>query len=229
MVFPYEYVNPTLYDTASDGWSTFDLNGIPEVLFIAMVRITQLHATSSNAEIQAQLSEIANMVKAWKNEDNAFGTEHTLEATDATDRYHLAESWRSGILLYLSQTFPTTVERSIESVPLANMTLSHIACINNETTIRKQIFLPLFLAGSEMSLQESRDFCREYCLFFGGSRGYKDFGNSCGYGMFANAGEMLEEIWAERDLTQDENLWWGDFVDRNTTDQNGLESQLLFG
>jgi len=229
MIFPYEYVNPTLHDTLSDGWSTFDLNGIPEVLFVAMVKITQIHAASSNVEVQARLSEVKGMLKEWKNEDNAFGTDHTLKTTDATDRYYLAETYRSGILLYLAQTFPTTAERSIEAVPLANMTISHITCINSETTIRKQIFLPLFLAGAEVSLPESRDFCRKYCLFFGGRRGYKDLENSCGYGMFADAGEMLEEIWAGRDSRQDETFWWGDAVDRNTTDQNGVESQFLFG
>jgi len=230
MIFPIKYLKPTLCNTAADGWSMFDLHGIPETLFAAMVKITLLHGNPDISQRRSLLREIYDMVQGWINTEEAFGTDHTVHAIDKSDRYHLAETWRCGILLYLSRAFPSysPASRIANTVSLANSTLSHITCINGETTIRKQIFLPLFLAGSEVDFSVSRDFCREYCRFFSGSRGYKDLENSCGYGMFANAAELLEEIWAERDVVGN-GPWWGDIVDRNTKDFNGLESQFLFG
>jgi hypothetical protein len=228
MVFPIKYVTPTLKRSETDGWSTFDLNGIPETLFIAMIKLNQLHGISNSHAYLTLLDEAEDMVKGWKNDDETLGTTHTTSTTDATDRYHLAEAWRFGILLYASRVFPQE-DGALNTLSLANITLNHIRCVNSETTIRKQVFLPLFLAGSEVADDSSRDFCRDYCWFFCGRRGYKDFENSCGYGMFANAGELLEEIWAERYAIGDMGLWWGAVVDRNTTDLNGLESQFLFG
>lgn len=228
MIFPIKYIKPTFHVSEIDGWCMFDLHGIPETLFFAMVKLDQLHGIFNTAQYQALLEEIEDMVGGWKNDDETFGIPHTISTTDATDQYHLAETWRFGILLYISRVFPLP-NGGMNTMSLANITLNHIRCITSETTIRKQVFLPLFLAGSEVSDDNSREFCREYCRFFSGSKGYKDFENSCGYGMFANAGEMLEQIWFERDALADESLWWGDFVDRTTTDVNGLESQFLFG
>ena len=142
------------------------------------------------------------------------------------DRYHLAEAWRYGLLLYIQRVFRwdrQSHRRPSAILRLSCSVLEHARNCRNTSQAQKQLLLPMFLAGAEARDESMRDTVRSFCLWWGArSR----------YGMFYSVSSLLEEYWTEKEsLRENEKpMWWGSFLDEATSRKGGgVTTQYLFG
>ncbi|KAL4906341.1 fungal-specific transcription factor domain-containing protein [Aspergillus multicolor] len=150
--------------------------------------------------------------------------EESLHA--AQDRYHCAETWRCGLLLYLERVFksnPTNPkakrQHRLTLTKLARRIINHSQSCRRTSQTQKQLLLPIFLAGCETGDAEMREFVKGYCAYWG---------ERSRYSMFYSAIVLLEEIWAAPEgegsgTTKGKGMWWGDVVDGKT------RGEILFG
>ncbi|KAL2818166.1 fungal-specific transcription factor domain-containing protein [Aspergillus cavernicola] len=215
-------------------WSFFDLTGCPRDLLVHLVQLAELAKQSEIASTMkwlnfnmAPVTQIEHELIRWDNDaDGPLGNNVDSHSTEEEamkqihkqqDRYHCAEAWRQALLLYIETVFQSDgKKRPISIYRLVRKTIDHIRCCRRTSLIQKQLLIPVFLAGSETSDEEMRDFVKEYCAYWG---------EKSRYNMFNSVPLLFDEIWAS-------GKWWGAVIDSKTSPSSDHEHgpiQLLFG
>lgn len=136
------------------------------------------------------------------------------------DYYNAANAWKYGLLLYISRVFkwdPASQVRLSEFTSLSRLILDSVRCCRPESPMRKQLLFPVFVAGSESVDSYSRNLVRDFC---------DTWCQTSRYSLFGEAGAILQEIWAQRDLSpSDSTVWWGSVIDGKQLDGTAF----LFG
>lgn len=146
------------------------------------------------------------------------GVEAELQFHEWEDRYHCAEAWRCTLLLFIESTFKRgSARRPFAVARLVRKTIDHIRCCRRTSQTQKQLLLPAFLAGSETSDEDMRDFVRGFCSYWA---------DKCRYSMFSSVPLLLDEIW-------NTGKWWGAVIDSKTrsraSDSGKNSMQILLG
>lgn len=215
-----------------DNWSFFDLTGCPGDLLAHLFELAELARQSEIALSMKWITfnmtpvvEIEEKLTRWHytspaNEDATEPSETETERQfhEHQDRYHCAEAWRYALLLYLESVFKRDhPRRSAAITRLARKTLDHTRCCRRTSQTQKQLLLPVFLAGSETSDAEMRDYVKDYCTHWAAKSGYS---------MFSSVPVLLDEVW-------NSGKWWGAVVDGKTRSQGLIQSespmQVLLG
>lgn len=233
-IMDHAYLDFIIQWEKQDSWSFFDLTGCPGDLLVHLFHLAELAKESEIAQSMKWLSfnlapvmEIEEKLTRWsynatfENEDISGLSNLEMERLlhDSQDRYHCAEAWRYALLLYLECVFKSDHQlRSLNLNKMVRKTLDHIKCCRQTSQTQKQLLLPVFLAGSETSDQEMRDFVREYCTYWG---------ETSGYSMFNSVPMLLDEVWST-------GKWWGAVIDGRTRGpggrkQNHGNTQVLLG
>lgn len=173
---------------------------------------------------QEEVERLIDTTKSLENEfDLAYGGED--DVLKSPDKFHLFEAWRKGILLYATRVFAVESQSSTllsrKTTYLSRLVLDHIRCIREETELRKQVLLPLFLAGAETKVEEDRKFCTFFC---------DGLATQTTYQLFGDISNVLQQIWNRQH--HDDDQWWGSFVSgRSQKDGGALNPvpQLLIG
>lgn len=173
---------------------------------------------------QEEVERLIDTTKSLGNEfDLAYGGED--DVLKSPDKFHLFEAWRKGILLYATRVFAVESQSSTllsrKTTYLSRLVLDHIRCIREETELRKQVLLPLFLAGAETKVEEDRKFCTSFCDGLAAQTTYQ---------LFGDISNVLQQIWNRQH--HDDDQWWGSFVSgRSQKDGGALNPvpQLLIG
>lgn len=214
-----------------DSWSFFDLTGCPGDLLIHLFHLAELAKQSEIAlsmkwlsfnitpviEIEEKLTQWSYNANSSVNEDVAglSDTEMERQFHEEQDRYHCAEAWRYALRLYVECVFKSDHKR--RSLAVNKLVRDHTKCCRQTSQTQKQLLLPVFLAGSETSDQEMRDFVKDYCTYWG---------DKSGYSMFNSVPVLLDEVWSTGN-------WWGAVVDGKTRipgqRQNHATTQVLLG
>jgi hypothetical protein len=136
------------------------------------------------------------------------------------DSYHCAEAWRCTLLIYIERVFKwNRTDSPPQSIyRLARKTLDHVRCCRRSSLIQKQLLLPVFLAGCELTDLDAQELVRSYCTWWTEKSHYE---------MFQTAGSLLEDIWTRRS----ETFWWGVVVDEKTKSSTHTANPIsyLFG
>lgn len=116
-------------------------------------------------------------------------------------RYHCIEAWRNAVLLYCHRVFDRQSDESTPTIisQLAHMVIDHVRWIPENENIRKQLMIPVFMAGAEMRSENSRGFVREYC---------EQSSQTDSFGQFQYILDVLESIWQRIDIPEDASYWW---------------------
>lgn len=224
------YLKFLIYWEKSDDWSFFDLTGCPGELFDHLFHLAELARQSEIARSMEWLSfnispviAIEEEILAWVNDISPCGDDPDVTDAEAEqrfheqqDRYYCAEAWRHTLLLYIESVFKSDRQKRPLAVhKLVRKTIDSIRCCRQTSQTQKQLLLPVFLAGSETSDENMRDFVKSYCSYWG---------EKSRYGMFNSTPVLLDEIWAS-------NKWWGEIIDSKTkSSSHGQgQTQLLFG
>ncbi|PIG88567.1 hypothetical protein AARAC_000990 [Aspergillus arachidicola] len=228
-------------------WSFYDLTGCPGDLVAQLFQLADLAKQSEIASSMTWLTfdltpvmELERQIRNWKATSFASvcglsegegAVNHTAdEAADEEslhaqqDRHHCAEAWRCALLLYIERIFKwdRKAPRPKAIARLVRATLTHVRACRRTSQTQKQLLLPVFLAGSETSDADMRDFVIQYC---------KWWGEKSRYHMFNSVPSLLKEIWDGRSTRTGQNAWWGEVVDRKTGPQGTCQApmQFLFG
>ncbi|QKX61392.1 uncharacterized protein TRUGW13939_08540 [Talaromyces rugulosus] len=216
-----------------DDWSFFDLTGCPQDTLVYLVQLADLAKQREIAATMqwltfdtAPVNQIQRELIQWHNDAGAplgsresYSTEEEAvkQVHEQQDRYHCAEAWRQALLLYIEVVFKSDhKKRSINVHRLVRKTIDSIRCCRRTSLAQKQLLIPVFLAGSETSDEELRDFAKEYCAYWG---------KKSRYNMFNSVPMIFEEIWAT-------GKWWGHVIDSKTRPSSDHEhgtTQFLFG
>lgn len=215
-----------------DNWSFFDLTGCPGDLVSYLFDLAELARQNEIARSMKWISfnmtpviEIEEKLNRW-NHTSSFpstngdipglpDTEIERRFHESQDRYHCAEAWRYTLLLYLESVFrrDNGHRQSPAIIRLVRKTLDHTKCCRRTSQTQKQLLLPVFLAGSETSDPEMRDFVKDYCMYWG---------EKSGYSMFNSVPALLDEVWSS-------GMWWGVVVDNKTRGLGQGPTQVLLG
>jgi hypothetical protein len=217
-----------------DEWSFFDLTGCPRELLVHLFHLAELAKQSEIALSMKWLTfnmtpvtQIERELIEWTNDaDSTLSENHHSYLTDddaikqlheQQDRYHCAEAWRYALLLYIESIFKNDHKRrSLTVHRLVRKTIDHIRCCRRMSQTQKQLLVPVFLAGSETSDEDMRNFVTDYCAYWG---------EKSRYSMFTSVPVLFEEIWAT-------GQWWGAVIDSKTRPGSAHgqgSTQLLFG
>lgn len=244
MIIDLKYLDHILSFQGSDQWSFYELTGCPDELVVHLIHLAELAKQSELAANLAWLSfdlspvlEIRAAVETWQRDEfaQAHLTDNPTEIEgheDAEtrwqrqqDRYHCAEAWRQSLLLYTQRVF--TWRRPDPPSPilklLARKTLDHVRSCRRMFQTQKQLLLPVYLAGSEVTDEEFRQFAREYCNWWA---------TRSRYNMFSTVPVLLEQVWKGGPHALPPYLWWwGAVVDKNTGPSRNKDEdfQYLFG
>ncbi|KAJ9499511.1 hypothetical protein H2202_005094 [Exophiala xenobiotica] len=231
-VMPFTYFEAVLQWETSQFWTFFDLIGCPRELLVPLMQFAHLAGQSGSkgnarkamraivAEIETNLHSYRSPVDQEALLDNAG--EESLQP--ARDRYHCCEAIRHSLMIYALRVFPEDKADLAQTRArlryLSRISLDHVASIRASSDTLKQLLLPIFLAGAETNMERHKNFIREYC-----KRWFEVFG----YHMFPSVLEILEEVWASREVLGDD-LWWGDVIDarRRSGEQDG-DLDFCFG
>lgn len=232
---PEKYLTYILDNTRNGTWTFYDLSGCPQELFTWLVQLARF---AREKEIVMSMEwatfnmtpvlEAETVIKQWKSP--GFADKCSISALDEggeldgdedkyqfqQDAYHCAEAWRYALLLYIERVFKWD-RASTPSITLGKYVrsaLDHIRCCQRSSLIRKQLLLPVFLAGSETTESDSRDMVRSYCDWWAEKSRYK---------MFHTVSILLEEIWQDPSHT-----WWGSAVDQKTKHSRSAQEPINF-
>ncbi|KAJ5618750.1 hypothetical protein N7510_002734 [Penicillium lagena] len=173
-------------------------------------------------EIEMELTKWNNNVRSSIDENpmsrELSDAEREQNFHKQQDRYHCAEAWRYALLLYIESVFKSDHQRcTARQNKVLRSTIDHTKCCRRTSQTQKQLLLPVFLAGSVTSDQDTREFVKDYCTYWG---------EKSRYSMFNSVPLLLDEVWSS-------GKWWGAVVDNETrtpalfTDQGA--TQLLLG
>ncbi|KIW11300.1 hypothetical protein PV08_10600 [Exophiala spinifera] len=234
---PLSYLDMLVEHGDSPDWSFFALNGCPIELVVAMAKLAKLASIYEKTQQmewtifdRTPVDQVITEVKDFVNKEDATLIDIGLAEDDIDaqrDRFHCIEAWRHAILLYTCRVF----DRPQESMGLrvishlTRVILDHVRCISRRSFIQKQVLLPVFLAGSEVSDEQDRAFIREYC---------KHWSAAARFYMFESTRFLLEDIWGDWDSSTRGSYWWGLKVGLNngngtTGESSELPMQVLLG
>lgn len=228
-------------------WTFYDLTGCPGDLVVQLFQLADLAKQSEIASSMTWLTfdltpvmEIERQIRNWKatsfasacglSEDEGalsyaadeVADEESLHAQQ--DRHHCVEAWRCALLLYIERMFKwdRNAPRPKAIARLVRATLTHVRACRRTSQTQKQLLLPVFLAGSETSDADMREFVIQYC---------KWWGEKSRYNMFNSVPSLLKEVWDGRSSRPGQKAWWGEVVDRKTGPQGTCQvpMQFLFG
>ncbi|KFY08400.1 hypothetical protein V492_06265 [Pseudogymnoascus sp. VKM F-4246] len=245
IIIDQSYLDHLILSQGQDEWSFYDLTGCPGDLFVHLVQLAELAKQRELAACMAWLTfdlspviKIENQIQQWRSSlfADAYGPNFDTIVENASDsdaeadieerfhakqdRYHCAEAWRYALLIYIERVFrwDRKCSRPLILTWLVRKTMDHVRCCRRTSQTQKQLLLPVFLAGSEMTDEEMRGFARQYCEWWA---------NKSRYNMFNSVSSLLEDIWEEGHS----NAWWGSVIDRKTrsTGVGDPGVQYLFG
>ena len=200
-----------------DEWSFFDLTGCPGNLIVHLFHLAGLAEQKELASSREWLifnmtpiESIERKVIEWKNEmapqfveyDHEPEEEYEKQIHDQHDRYHCSEAWRYALLIYVKRVFRWNRQQQHRPCPIAQFvreTLDHVRSCRRTSQTQKQLLLPVFLAGSEMTDADMRGLMKGYC---------KHWAEESRYNMFNSASLLLDEIWMASS-----SQWWGAAID----------------
>jgi hypothetical protein len=219
-----------------DEWSFFVLNGCPRELMMMMARLAKMASVYEQVrnmewttfDLQP-VTKLVQELEGWQNPEESSVEAAAFSEDDPNDRrnrFHCIEAWRHAIILYIFRVFhrPQTPAglRSIKY--LARVVLDHVRCIPPTIIIQKQTLLPVFLAGSEVADEPTKDLIRDYC---------EHWSRTARYSMFASVRTLLERIWQEDLGSTNEESWWGLWVGQKCSGTyNGdtvFDTEILLG
>ncbi|CAG8421158.1 unnamed protein product [Penicillium salamii] len=213
-----------------DKWSFFDLTGCPGDLIVHLFHLAELAQQSEIARsmewlsfnispviaIEKKLGEWINDLSPEENDLDLPNAEAEDRLHEQQDRYYCAEAWRFTLLLYIESVFKSDRQKRPFAVnKLVRKTIDSIRCCRRTSQTQKQLLLPVFLAGSETSNEDMRNFVKDYCSYWG---------DKSRYGMFNSTPILLDEIWTT-------GRWWGEVIDSKAgpSGHGQAQTQLLFG
>ncbi|KAJ2985170.1 hypothetical protein NUW58_g5678 [Xylaria curta] len=230
-------LNPT--GTLADP-NFYSVSGCSHELFSLMIRLAsyareyELASTMTYVKFDMDLiSDAARKIKEWhnprlndytENDPAAGGSDHgDTDPADVLqyreDIYHCAEAWRYALLLYIERVFKWRNQPASSLVRfLARRTLNHVLACRRTSMVQKQLLLPVFLAGCEVTDEYLQQQALLYCHWWNEQARYE---------MFLTAAGLLEEIWVKHDPRE----WWGSILDQKAR-ESGTSSpprQYLFG
>lgn len=133
------------------------------------------------------------------------------------DYCNASNAWKYALLLYLARVLKwdrTGASRLPEATSLSRLILDSVRSCRPESSLRKQLLFPLFLAGSESMDSYSRKFVKEYC---------EEWYRNSRYTMFMEALELLQDIWAHKDVKKDDySIWWGGVIGNRQLHGSGI-------
>ncbi|KAL5350691.1 hypothetical protein ACLOAV_004260 [Pseudogymnoascus australis] len=245
IIIDQSYLDHLMLSQGQDEWSFYDLTGCPGDLFVHLVHLSGLAKQRELAACMDWLTfdlspviKIEREIQQWQSSlfADAYGpnfdtiVENALDSDaeadieerfhSKQDRYHCAEAWRYALLIYIERVFrwDRKCPRPLILTWLVRKTMDHVRCCRRTSQTQKQLLLPVFLAGSEMTDDEMRRFTRQYC---------KWWANRSRYNMFNSVSSLLEDIWEE----DHSHTWWGSVIDRKTRSSGVCDPdiQFLFG
>jgi Fungal specific transcription factor domain len=233
VTLPEIYLRDIINNSSQD-ISFYDLGGVPQELFRSLVQLARLaHENEVACSMEwvtfnmAPILKLETSIRKWTSpsfSDNTFEDAKDGESYESyqfmQDSYHCAEAWRCTLLIYIERVFkwdrtdsaPQKIHR------LARRIIDHVRCCRRSSLIQKQLLLPVFLAGSELTDPDAQELVRGYCAWWTEKSHYE---------MFQTVGALLEHIWKRRSNT----FWWGVAVDEKTKASSSPTNQIryLFG
>lgn len=205
----------------------FALTGVPQELFRHMREL---------AELAGEKEQVARMKYAIFDTTRALELEELIrdyvicstsqlpESEDPVqnwhDYYHTSNAWRYALLLYICRVLKWdrfSSDLVLEVSTLTRLILDSVRCCRPDSSLQKQLLLPVFLAGSEAMDVYSRSLVEQYC---------EAWYINCRYTMFKDTLALLQDVWARRDREANKfTVWWGPIVDEKQSDGSGY----LFG
>jgi len=230
-ILPVTYLEGIIRHGRNDVWNYFTLVGCREEFIIAMIKLAKLSMQKEKAEEMEWLvfdnsgvDEVEEVLREWPSIHPEYDENKTCETLELErDRYHCDEAWRNGLLLYIARVFRWKRNGPVPGSVryLSRVILDHSRSIRPSSTVQKQVLLPVFLAGSEMPDEVSRDFARDYC---------KWWTKSCGFKMFSDVSSYLEDVWSLQDDYSLTGTWWATIIDRRRKQSSQTDlPQILLG
>ncbi|OKL55645.1 hypothetical protein UA08_09124 [Talaromyces atroroseus] len=221
-----EYLDFLIQWEKQDDWSFFDLTGCSGDLILFMYELAELAKQREIANSMKWLTfdvtpvlEIEKELVSWNNQAGSVADEDIAGLSEveaeklfhkAQDRHHCAEAWRCALLLYIRRVFKSVQQRPVIA-QLVRRIIDHTTCCRRAFQTQKQLLLPVFLAGSETSDQDMRDYVKEYCDYWGKKSRYR---------MFNTVPLVLDQVWKS-------GQWWAPVIDQMSTVHGA--TQLLLG
>ncbi|KAL2850228.1 hypothetical protein BJY01DRAFT_233302 [Aspergillus pseudoustus] len=216
------YLNYLVRWEKQDEWSFFDLTRCPRDLLVHLVQLAELARQNEIASTMkwltfnmAPVTQIEHELSQGRSTDadsslnnHSIGSHFTEQEAmkqvhGQQDRYHCAEAWRQALLLYIEIILKSNgrEKRSIRIHQLLRKIIDRVRCCRRTSPIQKQLLIPVFLAGSEISVECMREFVKEYCSYWA-ERSRYNLSNSVAL--------LFDEIWAS-------GTWWGAVIDSKTS------------
>ena len=218
----------------SQDWSFLVLAGCPVQFLMAMARLAKLASIYEKTtkmewtifnDLPVQL--VVENIKSFENVELVnIADLDNLEDNPNTrrNRFHCIEAWRHAVLLFAARAFCQKQDsygiRKIDH--LARVILDCVRCIPQAEFFQKQLLLPVFLAGSEVESVVDRAFIRHYFQYWNETSRFEHFGS---------AGELLEDIWNDWNVSKRDVYWWGTKLKQQSFDRptNAMVSEALLG
>ncbi|MCJ1365475.1 hypothetical protein MMC16_004597 [Acarospora aff. strigata] len=170
----------------------------------------------------SRVEQLEQAIKDYQNVFDVFNTGDSEAALNARrDRFHCAEAWRQALLIYILRVFKPRSGSTQKISLISRVVLDHVRSIRQIDLVQKQVLLPVFLAGSEISDDYGRQSAQNYCDFWTEKNRYF---------LFSQARLLLEEVWKERKDSEIDDFWWGVVVDRHEQESpEQISYQYLLG
>ncbi len=180
-------------------------------------------ATEKRAINLLLVDQVQRDISGYSNEHNAFfkssDTEAALNAR--RDNFHCAEAWRHALFLYILRVFKMKLVSAQEISYTARVVLDHVRSIRQVGWVQKQVLIPVFLAGAEISGEYGQQLAQDYCDFWTKKNRYF---------MFDNVAILHRQIWKERKASKDNDFWWALVVDKHEKNSpTSMTCQFLLG
>lgn len=227
------YLDTLVQFPESADWSFLVLVGCPVEFLMAMARLSKLAAIYEKTttmeytifnDLPVQL--VVAEVQMFTNVEAVtfFDLDNLEDEPESRrNRFHCIEAWRHAILLFAARAFcKEQDDRGLRKITyLARMVLDCVRCIPQAEFFQKQLLLPVFLAGSEVESEADRVFVRQYCQYWAETSRFEHFGS---------AGQLLEDVWSDWDVSIRDVYWWGAKIQPQSTGQaNTMVSEALLG
>ncbi|KAK7547187.1 fungal-specific transcription factor domain-containing protein [Phyllosticta citricarpa] len=227
-IFPSAYLSLLAEYDKRDEWSFFQVSGCSLELVLCLSKLGHLAVEKEIASMmnwvrfeEKPIDEIESTLEKMEFQEFDSASNSEEDVQQERDNLHCTEAWRNALLLYSCRVFRWDRQSKppAKLARYARIVLDHTKSCRRTSTVQKQLLLPVFLAGVELSDSEARGFCHEYCQWWS---------QKCRYEMFSTVSYLLHEFWEEKDKSGgDPSLWWGSMIDRKTS--GTLTNQFLFG
>lgn len=232
-ILPLAYLETLIRFPEGADWSFLVLIGCPVEFLMAMARLAKLAAIYekttkmeytifNDLPVKLVVAEIQMFIN-FEAVTSADLDNLEDEPESKRNRFHSIEAWRHAILLFAARAFCKQADdRGLRKIThLARMVLDCVRCIPQAEFFQKQLLLPVFLAGSEVESEIDRKFVRQYCQYWNETSRFEHFGS---------AGQLLENIWRDWDVSTRDVYWWGTKIQAQSDGQaSSMTSEALLG